>query len=517
MKSRASRTRRRGCSRSRFEAQRGPKRLEAQKRLSKLTLEQLGDLEKTFILDEAIVPLDPTSDEVRTRFVKLASALDKQLEATRALTRAAAGTREPVVRARISADMGDLYKELGDGRKARSSYQAVLDAGADAEATLRSARAIRSLSVEPRDPKGLIAVLTRLAEIEPEEDARLAAVADLARVAEEELRDLPAAIAAFERLLGTSLKTRALEALARLYEATGAYPALVATLKRLGAKETDLGRARDLAFQAADLRGTRLPDRAGAIEAWRAFVAAYGLSREVLARTMPLYEHEHAFDDLAAALTADIGLAPPEERPALLARLAQLRQARLNDPKGALEAYRQALSLDPSERNSRAAIDRLIAASEIRLEAADVLEPIARAEGSAVALLRVLEVRAALLTEPSSGSQRSARPPRSLTQGSTTRGAGWSSRRAGSSRRSRMRWRRSRGGLSESSSSRPEATSHVARLFSAMRSATAPSRTIRPRCSRAAPAKRWSRAATSRERSRCYGARSCTSRPHPIS
>ncbi len=70
-----------------IEATRGPKRLEAQKKLARLTLEQLGDLEKAFALDEAILPLDPADEDVRARFVQLASALDKQLEATRTLTR----------------------------------------------------------------------------------------------------------------------------------------------------------------------------------------------------------------------------------------------------------------------------------------------------------------------------------------------------------------------------------------------------------------------------------------------
>src|SRR6185437_4830438 len=111
-----------------IEALRGPKRLEAQKKLSRLTLEQLGDLEKTFVLDEAIVVLDPSDDEVRARFVQLASALDKQAEATRTLGRAATASKDVAARARIGADLGDLYRELGDVKKARASYQGIIDA-----------------------------------------------------------------------------------------------------------------------------------------------------------------------------------------------------------------------------------------------------------------------------------------------------------------------------------------------------------------------------------------------------
>ena len=383
-----------------IEAQRGPRKLEAQKRLARLTLEQLGDLEKTFALDEVILPLDPADHDVRTRFVKLASALDKQLEATRTLTRAATSTRDAGVRARIGADLGDLHRELGDLKKARSTYQSVLDAATDEIATLRAARALRSLCSDPRDPRALSAVLARLAEIEPDEEARLEATAELAGVAEAELGEPASAITAYERLLGTRLEAGALAALARLYEATSAFAALVGVLDRLGAREGDPGRARELSFRAAELRSAKLPDRAAALEAWRAYAARYGASREALARLVPLLEHERRWEDLAAALVTEAELAPTNERAGLLSRLGQLRLARLGDARGALEAHRQALAIDPNERGSRVAVDRMLSAGELRLAAADVIEPIARAEGSAPALVRVLEARAALLDDP---------------------------------------------------------------------------------------------------------------------
>lgn len=379
-----------------IEAQRGPRRIEAQKKLSRMTLEQLGDLEKTFSLDEVIIPLDPADDEVRTRFVKLASALDKQLEATRALTRAATGTRDPAVRARIGVEMGDLWRELGDAKKARSTYQSVLDAGTDERAALRAAQALRALSSEPRDARALAAVLARLAEIEPDEETRLAALAELGAIAEQEIDEPATAIAAWQRLLGTRLEGDALEALARLYHQTDAFAALVGVLERLGARERDADKARDLAFRAADLRAQKLPDRPAALAAWRAWVGRYGATREALARVIPLLEHERCWEELASALSADIALAPTEERAALFARLGQLKGSRLDDPEGALDAHRRALALDPGERQSRAALDRLLSAGDLRLAAADVLEPIARAEGAPAALLRVLEARAAL-------------------------------------------------------------------------------------------------------------------------
>jgi lipopolysaccharide biosynthesis regulator YciM len=380
-----------------IESLRGPKRVEAQKKLSRLTLEQLGDLEQTFALDEAIVPLDPADDEVRSRFVKLASALDKQLEATRTLQRASTGSRDPAVRARVGADLGDLFRELGDPRKARTAYQAVVDAGADPAASLRAARALRALCSEPRDPRGLAAVLARLAEIEPDEGARFESLAELGTIAETELGDAAAAIGAWERLRGTRFEDEALVALTRLYEETGAFAALVLVLDRR--VEEEPARARELSFRAADLRATRLPDRTAALTAFRTWVRTYGATREALARIVPLLEHERCWEELASALAADVALATPEERAPLWARLGQLRLARLDDAAGALDAYREALALDPAERTSRSAVERMLSAGELRLAAADVLEPIARAEAAPAALVRVLEARAALLDD----------------------------------------------------------------------------------------------------------------------
>src|SRR5262249_3591732 len=132
------------------------------------------------------------------------------------------------------------------------------------------------------------------------------------------------------------------------------------------------------------------------LEAWRAYVEAYGSSREVLARLIPLLEQEKRWEDLAAALAEDAAFAPDAERAPILARLGQVRLGRLGDQRGALEAHRRALQIDPPERQSRLAVDRMLAAGDLRLAAADVLEPLVRAEGGAPSLVRVLETRAAL-------------------------------------------------------------------------------------------------------------------------
>ena len=398
-----------------IESLRGPKKLEAQKKLSRLTLEQLGDLEKAFALDEAIVPLDPADAEVRTRFVKLASALDKQAEATKALARAASAAKEAGARAQINADLGDLYREAGDARKARASYQSVIDAKADDEATLRAARALVNICLELDEPRALAGVYAKLAEIEPDEEAKIAATLALARLAEGGLQDPQIAIAAYQKLIGTSADAEAEAALEQLYEKADAHAELVALLDRKAAREPTAAETKGWSFRAAQLRSTKLGDRAAALEAWRAYLKTHGPSRESLGHLVPLLEHERRWEELASALANEAELTPEAERAPVLARIGQLRLARLADPVGALEAHRAALAIDPTEKSSRQALDRLLSAGDLRLRAADVLEPIARAEGSASSLVRVLEARA-LLAEESDARLRALEEAAELAQ-----------------------------------------------------------------------------------------------------
>src|SRR5205823_227453 len=143
-----------------------------------------------------------------------------------------------------------------------------------------------------------------------------------------------------------------LDALERFLTGAGAQGELAGVLDRRAALAADPAEARALAFRAAELRTAELQDRGAAIEAWRGYVTAHGASREALGRLTPLLEHERRWEELAAALADDAALAPPAERSQILSRLGQIRLGRLGDARGALDAHRQALAIDPSDRVS---------------------------------------------------------------------------------------------------------------------------------------------------------------------
>ncbi|WP_437895685.1 tetratricopeptide repeat protein [Sorangium sp. So ce124] len=397
---------------------RGPRRVEVQKRLVELQFQRLGDLASAFSLSEQILAVDPSDEAVRERFVALASALDRQADAARVLVRASSGAKEKPLKARIAAELGELYEGLGDGRKARTSFQQALDGEPDDAAVRRAARGLAKLCERERDARGLAGALERLAGAEPEAEPREAAAERLARLYEEELGDAAGAIAAYRRLAesGSSREPGALAALERLYEATSAHEGLAWVLERRAEAEPDRRAARELAFRAAELR-TRLADLPAAVAAWRRYLAAFGASREAHARLIPLLEQERRWAELEALLEAEAELAAGQERASVLARIGAIRMARLDDPAGAIAAYRQALALDPADRSSRLAVEKMLGAppgngaagaessrqsshllltDDQRLAACAVLEPIARAEKAAPLLVRVLETKAEL-------------------------------------------------------------------------------------------------------------------------
>jgi len=382
------------------ESLRGPRRLEAQKRLAVLRFERLGDLSGALPLLEAIVGADPTDDEMRQRYRTTSAAEGKLAQATRVLTRAASGTKDPALKSRIGAEVGGMYLDLGDEKKARAMFQQVLDGDGDEEAVLKAARALARICGETKEHRLLASVLDRLSQIEPDPTTRAASAERLARLCEAELKDAAGAIVAWRRLLGTSLEGQAQQALERLYEATGQFPELVEILELRATQTSDLAVARGIAMRAAELRVQKTQDRAATLEALRRLIATHGPARDVHEMLLPLLEQERLWEELAQRLSTESSLTPDEERPAILVRIAQLKQARLGDVAGAIEEYRAALAIDSSERASRLALEKLLGAGEHRLAAGDILEQLYRGEQNAAGVAKVLEMRAELPEDP---------------------------------------------------------------------------------------------------------------------
>ena len=388
-----------------MEQLRGPRRIEAQKRLAKIRLGISRDAQ-TLALFEGVVAVDPSDDEVRRSYVTLAQELERAADAARLLTRALAVSKAPAVRARVGTDLGAVYLALGDGKRARAALGAVLEANGDDGAVLEAARMLRDLYADGGELAALAGVLERLGQLEPDEVDRTAALEQLAHLCATELGEPGRAAIAFRAMFGTPREDAALEALEAIYEQSEAFGELCEILERRAerAASPEVGRA--LAVRAAELYTTRLGDRAGAIAAWSRVLAGFGPERGVHAVLLPLLEQEKRYGELAAVLESEINLAPQEERAPLWGKLAGVRLNRLKDTPGAVEAAGHALALDPGDRASLFIAEVLLSAPETALAAADLLEPVYRGQGITDGVMRVLAARAA--AEPAIGARLAA-------------------------------------------------------------------------------------------------------------
>jgi tetratricopeptide (TPR) repeat protein len=383
-----------------LENTRGPKRATVLARLASVKSERLADDTGAFDALEQALAIDSTDDGLRGRYVELATKLERYVDAARTLGRVVATVKEPAVKARMSAQLGEMLLRGGDAKRARAMLAGVLATpDATPDAVLTAAYALAEILRTEKDPRPLCDVLEHVARLEPDTAKRRDAdlqVADLAT----RMKDTPRAVAAYERLLDTDARARALEALAPLYEATGDPDKLARLLELRGADETDPTQARDLMMRAAKVRASETKDAPAAIAACHRVVERFGAARDVLALAIPLLEGQRLWQDLADALAQDASLASGSEQAEILGRLGTIRMLRLRDVRGALDAFEEALAFDPHERVARTTLEKLASATHAggdhRVEAGAVLEPIYRREGARAPLSKVLEARGSL-------------------------------------------------------------------------------------------------------------------------
>lgn len=374
----------------------GSRRLDVQRRLAILRHDTLGDKVGALELLAPVVSAGPGDDDLRQRYVNLSLELDQPKEAALLLARALQTTREPGVRARIGVDVGKLYLKTGDSRRAQGIFQQVIDGGQGEAAVLSAARHLVELCGEAGDTKGLGTALELVVKLEPDTQVRQTAARRLTRLYDGENVAEERSLGAWRALLGSEWTDEALGRLETLYLKLDSKEGQADVLAWRAARALDPEKARELAFAAAELRTTHQRDQAIALAVWAELLTKYGPWQPVLERSVPLLEQLQEWPRLAETLEQLLACVDDEQKPDYFSRLAQVRQVRLSDVRGALSALGSALSIDSTHRASRVLLERLLFTEGAALEAADILEPIYRTESSAAGLVKVLSIRGKL-------------------------------------------------------------------------------------------------------------------------
>ncbi len=226
--------------------------------------------------------------------------------------------------------------------------------------------------------------------------ASLPLLATLARAYEKELANYPLAIERNQQVLALDpSEEQAVLALERLYVATGQHEELLAIYDKklsLAASEKE---KREVRLQLALLYEEQVHDVERALALYRDILKTDPDDLQALRALGRLYQSTEKWQDLAEiierqlALTAADAVASAE----LKFALGEVLQKYLENPKAAVEAFQEALSLDPNHAGARAALEAYLGVKKHQMAAVAALEPIYEALHEIERLIEVQRIK----------------------------------------------------------------------------------------------------------------------------
>ena len=366
------------------------------RRIAELRDERLTDDKGAFDTYARLLPLAPGDVEARTRFLDIADRLGQLGDAASVLLDAAARAEAPQPRADILSDVARIFEDAKDVDRAEHVFKEVVKiAPEDPSIALPATRALERIFTQRSKHADLAEVLRVQIALEEAVPVRRELLGRLGRLSEEILKDDARAIQAWKaRLEDDPGDAEALSALDRLYHRAGDHRALVDVLRARERQSDDAGSRKGIMTRQAETL-VSLGETAEAILAYRAILDDFGADRQVLGALVALYERAEQWPDLAETLESDLALAnDPRDRVALLTRIGTVRHKRLGEIPAAMEAYRQALEIDPDAVTARAALEELLENEDVRREAAEILRPLYEGRrGEEAHFLRVLDIQ----------------------------------------------------------------------------------------------------------------------------
>ena len=251
----------------------------------------------------------------------------------------------------------------------------------------------------------LVRVLMRKAELLGGDAERAGAWRRVGECKRDMMEDSVGATEAFEKALELDpLSTATIDYLIELYELADDAKRLVDLYqRRVELTGTDHPDERYLLLvQASQRFEKQLGDRPQAIESLRQALEVKPLDAPVLSKLEALYRAEKQWPDLLETLRQEAAIAASaEERTSLRREIGKLLADEMGEPSDALRAFRQVLEDSERDESAIQAVRRIgESVEELRLEAADILEPVLRATASYELLVDVLELRLRAQSEP---------------------------------------------------------------------------------------------------------------------
>ena len=374
------------------------------------------DKDRAFDATKAAFELDPEDGDTRAELERLAAALAAWDELAESFEHGIKTTDDELVKRDLLRAAAKVYDEkLDDPRAALDAFGRLSALDATDPDPLQ---AMDTLAVLLSDWTALIAVLEKKSELASDAD-NAAIWRRIARTKLEMLYNDDGAIAAYERALELDAESSAtIDALIELYEPRNNAKRLVELYGRrvelAGSEERDL--RYDLNVRAATAFEKQLSDYREAISSLGAALEARPPDAAVLASLERLYRAEKMWDELLENLKQQASLADGREsRVKLRSAIGDLYAGQLESPSEALEQYRLVFEDAPADEHAIACVRKIgQSKDELRLEAAEILEPVLRAANRHEELVAILELRLKAQTDSADRTRTLARRCRHL-------------------------------------------------------------------------------------------------------
>jgi tetratricopeptide (TPR) repeat protein len=310
---------------------------------------------------------------------------------------------DPAQRAELLAEAGRVAEEaLGDPARALADLGNAFRAEPRGDLVDEIERLAASLGAE----KELAALYRERAGEVMDAELQLRLHLRLGELAKKVLIDPALAEASFRKALELDGESaEALEQLELMYGASGRWSDLNDILRRRADFATDDETRAGYLRRRAEVLDTRMGDAAGAIEALQGVLDIGPEDAEALTQLERLYRAQSRWADLKEVLARQLDVAAAgADRVAAHCRMADLLERHLHEPAEAMEHWTAAAEEDRRCEPALAALQRTLtdagASAELRLAAADVLEPIAAARSDWTGLVQIAEIRLAATDDP---------------------------------------------------------------------------------------------------------------------
>ena len=379
---------------------------------------ELGDPERAIETYSSIIDLDPEDYDAAQALDRLYQQLERWYDLLAVLERQTEMAPSPAEVVSLRFRIGELWREhLKDLARAVEAYRQVLTmdpgheptvralealmAGGEADSAVLAAQVLEPIYESAGEWDRVIAVYEVM---QAQAEDALRRVELLGRMAEIEERRLSHQNAAFD-IYGRALRVDptnqdVLFQLDRLAAETGHWAKLGNLFATELEKIDDPRRQIDLLLRLGRVYEEETNQPEEAVATYSKAVEVEGENKQALVALDRLYGKAQQWDELAAIVRREIGIASnDDQRVALTFRLAQIYELALMDLPKAVEAYREILVAAPEHPETRAALERMFMGGTMQIEIAEVLEPLYRAGEEWEKLHQIHEVQLGRVTD----------------------------------------------------------------------------------------------------------------------